>query len=239
MCLFDLLTSEQFRCWQSFVLACRRLCQSSISQEDITVADALLLKFCKKCVELYGPSSITPNMHLHCHLAECIRDFGPSHGFWLFPFERYNGLLGRQPHNNRSIELQLMRCFLTNNFNLQISCGNVCNTLADSFHSIVFDSDQFPVDDHLAEDSHDEAVLARKSCIGYLSNDEIRSLKFLYCKKYPELCSVLTSGALEVPSCFSKFSHAFIKKRKVSSRSENSKQPYVAAIPIYCSIFER
>ena len=93
-----------------------------------------------------------------------------------------------------------MRHFLTDNFNLHISCGSVCNTLADSFHSIVFNPDLFPVDDHMAEDSQDEAVLARKSCIGYLSNDEIGSLKFLYCKKYPELSSVLTSGALEVPS---------------------------------------
>ena len=231
MCLFDLLPREHFRCWQSFVLACRRFCQSSISVEDITVADALLLKFCRKCVEMYGPSSITPNMHLHCHLAECIRDFGPSQAFWLFPFERYNGLLGRQPHNNRCIELQLMRRFLTDNFHLQMSCGSLCNPLADSFHSVIFSPDQFRIDDHLAEDNQDEIVLARKSSIGYLSSEEISSLKLLYCRKYPELNSVLTSGALEIPSCFRKFSHGFVKKRKISSRSENSKQPYVAAIP--------
>ena len=63
MCLFDLLPSEHLRCWQSFVLACRRLCQASISQADITIANGFLLKFCRKCVELYGPLSITPNIY--------------------------------------------------------------------------------------------------------------------------------------------------------------------------------
>ena len=36
---------------------------------------------------------MTPNMHMHCYLADCVRDFGPIYGFWLFSFERYNGLL--------------------------------------------------------------------------------------------------------------------------------------------------
>ena len=40
--------------------------------------------------------------------------FGPSHGFWLFAFERYNGLMGKQPNNNRSIEVQFMQRFIDN-----------------------------------------------------------------------------------------------------------------------------
>ena len=33
------------------------------------------------------------------------------HEYWLFPFERFNGSLGRLPHNNKSIEIQLMKRF--------------------------------------------------------------------------------------------------------------------------------
>lgn len=51
-------------------------------------------------------------MHLHCHLRECIEDYGPVHSFWLFSFERYNGLLGRIPTNNKSIEIQMMHRFI-------------------------------------------------------------------------------------------------------------------------------
>ena len=40
-CLYKLLTDEM-ECWRHFVLACRRLCKLSITQDDIKVADALL-----------------------------------------------------------------------------------------------------------------------------------------------------------------------------------------------------
>jgi len=45
---------------------------------------------------------------------------GPLHGFWLFSFERCNGVLGSQPHNNRSIEIQLMDQFLRDNMHLEL-----------------------------------------------------------------------------------------------------------------------
>ena len=57
-------------------------------------------------------------MHMHCHLKSCVEEFGPFHSFWLFPFERYNGLLGKHPNNNRSIEVQLMRRFQEDNVNI-------------------------------------------------------------------------------------------------------------------------
>lgn len=118
-CLYKLLTDDEMECWRHFVLACRRLCKLSITQDDIKVADALLVKFCQRLANIYG-HNCTPNMHMHCHLAECIRDFGPIHAFWLFSFERYNGLLGSQPTNNRSIEMQLIRRFLKDNLHLQL-----------------------------------------------------------------------------------------------------------------------
>ena len=45
-----------------------------------------------------------------------LEDFGPVYAFWLFAFERYNGILGNQPNNNRSLEPQLMNRFLRDNF---------------------------------------------------------------------------------------------------------------------------
>lgn len=54
-------------------------------------------------------------MHLHCHLRSCIEDFGPLHRFWCFQYERYNGVLGQTPNNNKSIEVQLMSCFVNDN----------------------------------------------------------------------------------------------------------------------------
>lgn len=49
---------------------------------------------------------------MHTHLKSCIEDYGPCHAFWLYAFERYNGILGSYPNNNRNIEVQLMTRFI-------------------------------------------------------------------------------------------------------------------------------
>ena len=111
-CLQGLLPSEHLICWQTFVLACQTLCKPLLFSDDVTKADLLLLKFCRTVEVLYGPNIITPNMHMHGHLADCINNYGPISSFWLFSFERYNGILGKFANNKKNIEEQLMRKFL-------------------------------------------------------------------------------------------------------------------------------
>lgn len=65
---------------------------------------------------MYGKDTITPNMHLHCHLMDIVLYHGPVASFWCFSFERCNGILGSTPTNKRSVELQLMRQFLLSHF---------------------------------------------------------------------------------------------------------------------------
>ena len=48
-------------------------------------------------------------LQIYTHLIQCIIDYGPVHSFWLFSFERMNGILGSFHTNQRSIEMQLMR----------------------------------------------------------------------------------------------------------------------------------
>lgn len=110
----DLLDSDTLECWRHFVLACRVFCKKQVTMEKVMLGDAHLLQFCKRTERLFGKDTITPNMHFHCHLRECIMDYGPLHGFWLYAFERYNGILGAMPNNNHSIEVQIMQRFLRN-----------------------------------------------------------------------------------------------------------------------------
>lgn len=102
--LRDIITGDDMECWRHFVLACRILCQKQLTNSEVCVADALLLQFCRRVERMYGKDFITPNIHLHAHLKECILDYGPLHSFWLFSFERYNGILGKIATNNRSVE---------------------------------------------------------------------------------------------------------------------------------------
>lgn len=109
--LRSILPQEHYVCWQAFVLSCFFLCRREISQVELKKAD-LLLKFCKNVEHLYGNQAVTPNMHLHGHIVHCVEDYGSIYGFWLFSFERYNGILGNYPTNKRNTSEQLMCRFI-------------------------------------------------------------------------------------------------------------------------------
>ena len=94
--------------------ACLKLVSPIVRMTDARIADHLFIKFGTEVESLYGKTVITPNMHLHCHLYESVLNYGPVYTFWLFAFERYNGILGDFNTNRRdNIEIQLMREFLT------------------------------------------------------------------------------------------------------------------------------
>lgn len=73
--------------------------------QDILDGDQLLMDFCRGVTEVFGQSFVTPNMHLHGHLKDCMLDYGPVHSFWLFSFERCNGICSAIPNSNRTSSL--------------------------------------------------------------------------------------------------------------------------------------
>ena len=109
--LKGILPNDHLQCWLIFVRACNILSQRIVKLSDLSTADLLLLNYCKKFEELYGKENCTMNLHLHLHIKETMLDFGPSHAFWCFPFERYNGILGSYSTNMKAIEVQFMRKF--------------------------------------------------------------------------------------------------------------------------------
>ena len=104
---------------EKFFLAYRILTSTLITVNDVDNAHAILLQFCQQFEELYTHQSAKPNMHLHCHLHECVQNYGPIFGVWGFSFERYNGVLGSYPTNNESIEMHLMKRFLHESMTLR------------------------------------------------------------------------------------------------------------------------
>jgi len=119
--LDGLLPNIHLNCWNTFVMACRFLAVPILTSTNLMKADILLLKFCREFEKLYGNRAVRVNMHLHCHLKDCIEDYGSIYSFWCFAFERYNGILGTTKTNNRSVEIQIMRKFLSSRFVWNVS----------------------------------------------------------------------------------------------------------------------
>ncbi|EDO31068.1 predicted protein [Nematostella vectensis] len=96
--------SRHYDLWSHYVSACRYMCSRSISPEQCANAEKELLEFCKGFQSIYGAERCTPNMHLSCHLGDCVKDYGPVYGFWCFSFERFNGIMGNYHKNNHNID---------------------------------------------------------------------------------------------------------------------------------------
>ena len=236
-CLYGLLSSDQLECWRHFVLACRKLCQLSMTKHDVTVADGLLLQFGKRVKHLYGEKVITPNMHMACHIADCIMDYGPSHSFWLFAFERYNGLLGNQPNNNRAIEPQLLNRFLKDNLHLQLLHSSDSQALFDQFGSAVcLQAKKF---ESTASVKTVDAIPTfnepMKYTLDILNNESIEVLKQVYGKIYPEHSVVIMDDNNEILASVRKCTYIQMEGKKLSSVSEglNSKVPYILGTPLF------
>ena len=104
--LSDVLPKEHLDCWWLFVQACSLICRPLLTSTTIERADRYIHEFCQTVEKLYGQESCTINMHLHCHLADFLKDYGPVHSTWCFSFERFNGILGSMPNNHHTLHIE-------------------------------------------------------------------------------------------------------------------------------------
>ena len=97
---------------QDFSAACTLMCSKVVTPALCQLAKEKIVAFAKIFQLLFGDAACVPNMHFACHIPDSLLRFGPAAGFWLFSFERYNGILGEANLNHKAITQQLMRHFL-------------------------------------------------------------------------------------------------------------------------------
>ena len=109
-------------------------------------------------------------------IKEVVLDYGPIHEYWCYSFERFNGILGKQPTNNRAIEPQQ---FLLDNAS---SCYEFPKEFVHDFASLDLTNVQRSairgsVLDTITEDTF---LLPPKFKRSTLSSDDKEFLKMLY-----------------------------------------------------------
>ena len=110
--LKNILEDEHYSCWCTFVSACRLLLKAQLTQETVEQAHSNLVLFCRQFENLYGAERYTPNMHMSCHLKDCMLDYSVLSAFWCFPFERMNGILKGMKKSWVSPEKQMFSKFI-------------------------------------------------------------------------------------------------------------------------------
>ena len=105
------LNDNQYSMWLLFVRACSLLCSHAILRDAINSDNHHIHHYCSLFEAEFGRESCYPNLHMHCHLKQCLLVFGPAASFWLFAFEWMNGVVGSFHTSNRAVEVQLFRKF--------------------------------------------------------------------------------------------------------------------------------
>lgn len=243
------LLFRHYNLWLIFVKACHLLCRRTITANQLEEADSLILQFCQTYVDLYGKQYCTPNLHLHGHLASCVQDYGPVYSFWLYSFERMNGILGSYHTNNKDVSLQLMRHFLNS-------------------HSVGFDrwpvefrSDLIPL---ISKSSYCKGSLMQSTLEGFLhrADKEVQAIPPVYENVFSSIekdalkeiftpttedgsfeilalykrCRAINVGPFQLGSCKSKF----VSSSRVMVKRSGAQQPWLAEIQYYaqCAILE-
>ena len=88
--------------FMSLVIATRYATKRRISAQDIAIVEDHLVKYLEGLVKLYPAHDLTINHHMSLHLPQFLRRLGPTHSWWTFPFERFNGII-QQINNNSKL----------------------------------------------------------------------------------------------------------------------------------------
>ena len=157
-------------------------------------------------------------MHMHGHLKEVLIDFGPVQEFWCYSFERFNGVLGNQPTNNRSVEPQLLQRFLRDRY---ANTFEFPNEFKDDFSSIDISSERLSgsVSDTVRVTT--EFKLPSKYTRGVFDSIELMYLKQLYSKVFPN------ENDVQVNSIYTKYLSLTLKGEMYQSSGKRSQKPYV------------
>jgi hypothetical protein len=104
---------------------------SRIADERIVTDDLIdqmhkhLVAYCNLYAVVYGGNALKPNHHFCRHLAGFMRDYGPTCAFWLFAFERYNGIMTSYNSRASVVESSMFRQYSIHSRLLQALNGSL------------------------------------------------------------------------------------------------------------------
>jgi hypothetical protein len=83
------------------VTAVKLATMRKMTPERISLYQTHIHKYLIGLLDLYPRSTISPYQHMALHFGPILERFGPTPGWYCWPFERYNYLLQRVPTNSK------------------------------------------------------------------------------------------------------------------------------------------
>ncbi|TFK65461.1 hypothetical protein BDN72DRAFT_773334 [Pluteus cervinus] len=89
------------------IIAVEHASRRSMNSTRVGIYSMHILRYLQGLKDLFPDHQFVPNHHLSLHLTECLARFGPVHAWWSFPFERYNGVMGRFKKNFKPNQMEI------------------------------------------------------------------------------------------------------------------------------------
>jgi hypothetical protein len=103
------ITEDEWQLVQHLHQASRIADERFVTTDQIETMEDHLVKYCDLYETVYGGKELKPNHHLCRHLGGFMRDYGPTCAFWLFAFERYNGIMTNYNTRASVVETSMFR----------------------------------------------------------------------------------------------------------------------------------
>ena len=86
----------------NLIAAARLGTTKQVTPLKISRYEDAIYKYLSSLRTLFPDLTLVPNHHLALHLGEVLENFGPSHAYWAFPFERLIRIIRQAKVNYRN-----------------------------------------------------------------------------------------------------------------------------------------
>ena len=131
LCLMNILPLKYVKHWFLLVYSMQIFIGDKISPEQFKKARGALRKFVFQIDDLYGMQFFKFNVHLLLHIPASVKQYGAPWATSAFPYEHYNGILGKLIKSSQAPAEQICKSYLRltnvhkNSFSVFI--GNNCS----------------------------------------------------------------------------------------------------------------
>ncbi|XP_039308606.1 uncharacterized protein LOC105204984 isoform X2 [Solenopsis invicta] len=112
LCVLDIIPPVYAKHWSLLVFSMHIYLKDKIDKNELKIAKKALQKFVFKVETLYGQEFVKFNVHLLLHIPEAVLNFGSLWAHSTFPYEHFNGILGKLFQNSQVVPKQICKSYL-------------------------------------------------------------------------------------------------------------------------------
>lgn len=111
ICLIDVMPRKYVQHWLLFVYSIYIFSKTKFTDNEFEKAEKALYEFVLNVELLYGKENMNYNVHMMLHLPNYVKKYSALWAWSAFPFEHFNGIIGKIFHGTQCVPLQIFKIY--------------------------------------------------------------------------------------------------------------------------------